>query len=153
MKKKLSHLNNQGEIHMVDISHKSHQNRLAIASGKIFMEEQTIALIKESNIKKGDVITTAKIAGIQASKYTSILIPLCHQLNIEKVEVDIDIKSTYISVRALVKSLGKTGVEIEALTAVQIALLTIYDMCKAVDTTMIITDVKLLSKEKFPIDA
>ena len=153
MKKNFSHLNSKGEIDMVDISHKGNQHRLAIASGNIFMQEETILLVKESNIKKGDVITTAKIAGIQATKHTPFLIPLCHQLNIEKVKLEIEIKETHIVAIATVKSLGKTGVEIEALAAVQIALLTIYDMCKAVDTTMTIGDVKLIYKEKLPINA
>ena len=137
---------------MVDINYKANQTRIARASGKILVQKQTLQNIKKVNLKKGDVITTAKIAGIQAAKNTPLLIPLCHQLSLDKVDIDIrlksDFKNDFIEVTAFTKSFGKTGVEIEALTAVQIALLTIYDMCKAIDKSMVITDIKLIEKTK-----
>ena len=146
--KEFSHLNKQGEIDMVDINHKKEQTRIAKASGKILLQAETIRAIKQISLKKGDVITIAKMAGIQAAKQTSCFIPLCHQLNLEKVSVDVILGDNFIEVTSLAKSFGKTGVEMEALMAVQVALLTIYDMCKAVDKSMIIQDVKLVSKEK-----
>ncbi len=147
--KELSHINNKNKINMVDINHKPHQTRIATASGKIFMKSQTLEAIKKINLKKGDIITIAKISGIQAAKQVPLLIPLCHQLNLEKIDLDINQKANHILVTSFVKSFGKTGVEIEALTAVQIALLTIYDMCKAIDKEMIISEVKVTKKEKF----
>ena len=143
-----SHLDNNGKINMVDINHKTSQTRIATATGKIFMSSATIKSIKEMTLKKGDLITTAKIAGIQAAKQTPLLIPLCHQLNLEKITVEITLKPDHIQVNTLAKSYGKTGVEIEALTSVQITLLTIYDMCKAIDKEMIMSDIKVVQKEK-----
>ncbi len=145
---KLSHLNNEGKANMVDVGNKPDQERIAKASGFIQLQPETIKLIKENLIKKGDVLTIAEIAGIQAAKQTPALIPLCHTLMLTKVDVKTMVKENGIEVESTVKCTGKTGVEMEALTAVNIALLTIYDMCKAVDRQMKITDIKLDSKEK-----
>jgi cyclic pyranopterin phosphate synthase len=145
---KLSHTNKEGKANMVDIGHKPQQIRTATASGFIRLQEETIGLIKENLIKKGDVITIAEIAGIQAAKETSRLIPLCHPLQVAKVDVKASVEDQGIRVESLTKCIGQTGVEMEALTAVNVALLTIYDMCKAVDKEMVISNVKLESKEK-----
>ena len=145
---KLSHINNDGKANMVDVGDKSDQVRIAKASGFILLQKETIKLINENLIKKGDVLTIAEIAGIQAAKETSRLIPLCHTLMLTKVEVKTTVKENGILIESMVKCTGKTGVEMEALTAVNVALLTIYDMCKAVDKQMIMTDIKLDSKEK-----
>jgi cyclic pyranopterin phosphate synthase len=133
---------------MVDISAKPDQERIAQASGFIALQPETIRIIKANLIKKGDVITVAEIAGIQAAKETSRLIPLCHSLMITKAEVKGIIKDDGIAMESMVKCTGKTGVEMEALTAVSVALLTIYDMCKAVDKKMVISNIRLDSKEK-----
>ncbi len=143
-----SHINKEGKANMVDVANKPDQTRIAKATGCIKLQQNTINLIQENEIKKGDVLTIAEIAGIQAAKETSRLIPLCHGLLITKIEVNAHIESHGVRVNALVKCLGKTGVEMEALTAVNIALLTIYDMCKAVDKTMVLEDIYLVSKEK-----
>jgi cyclic pyranopterin phosphate synthase len=143
-----SHINKEGKANMVDVANKPDQTRIAKATGCIKLQQNTINLIQENEIKKGDVLTIAEIAGIQAAKETSRLIPLCHGLLITKIEVKAHIESHGVRVNALVKCLGKTGVEMEALTAVNIALLTIYDMCKAVDKTMVLEDIYLVSKEK-----
>jgi cyclic pyranopterin phosphate synthase len=144
----LSHIDPQGKANMVDIGAKPDQVRIARASGFITLQPETIRLIKENLIKKGDVITVAEIAGIQAAKETSRLIPLCHNLMITKVEVKGHVKDDGIVMESMVKCTGKTGVEMEALTAVSMALLTIYDMCKAVDKLMVIMEIRLDSKEK-----
>ena len=144
----LSHINKEGKANMVDVGNKPDQVRIAKASGKILLQPETLKLIKENLIKKGDVLTIAEIAGIQAAKETARLIPLCHTLMLNKVEVKSTIENKGILVESLVKCTGKTGVEMEALTAVNIALLTIYDMCKAVDKKMTLTNIKLESKEK-----
>ena len=133
---------------MVDVGGKPEQQRLAKASGFIRLQPETIALIKENLIKKGDVLTVAEIAGIQAAKETSRLIPLCHPLMLTKVEVKSIVKEDGVLMESLVKCTGQTGVEMEALTAVSVALLTIYDMCKAVDKQMVLNDIKLDLKEK-----
>ena len=143
-----SHLNNEGKANMVDVGGKPEQQRLAKASGFIQLQPETIALIKENLIKKGDVLTVAEIAGIQAAKETSRLIPLCHPLLLTKVEVKSTIKTDGILMESLVKCTGQTGVEMEALTAVSVALLTVYDMCKAVDKQMVLSEIKLDLKEK-----
>jgi cyclic pyranopterin phosphate synthase len=127
---------------------KPEQQRLAKASGFIRLQPETIQLIKENLIKKGDVLTVAEIAGIQAAKETSRLIPLCHPLMLTKVEVKSIVKDDGILMESLVKCTGQTGVEMEALTAVSVAILTIYDMCKAVDKQMILSEIKLELKEK-----
>ncbi|NCG26528.1 MAG: cyclic pyranopterin monophosphate synthase MoaC [Verrucomicrobiales bacterium] len=144
----LSHVNREGEASMVDVTGKPEVSRTATASGFIEMRAETIGLVNANGIKKGDVLTVAKIAGISAAKKTSDLIPLCHPLPLSHVSVDCVIKKKGILLRATVKTTGKTGVEMEALCAVSVATLTLYDMCKAVDKTMVIGDVKLESKIK-----
>ena len=144
----LSHINKEGKANMVDVADKPDQTRIAKATGFIKLQAKTLELINDNLIKKGDVITIAEIAGIQAAKETSRLIPLCHGLMITKVDVNGVVEENGIRVNSLVKCLGKTGVEMEALTAVNIALLTIYDMCKAVDKKMMMENIYLVSKEK-----
>jgi cyclic pyranopterin phosphate synthase len=148
----LSHIGKDGKANMVDVSAKPEQVRTAKASGFIQLQEETVKLIRENLIKKGDVLTVAEIAGIQAAKETSRLIPLCHTLLLSNVEVKTALKENGIFVESTVKCTGKTGVEMEALTAVNVALLTIYDMCKAVDKQMLMTDIKLNFKEKQDIN-
>lgn len=146
--KKLSHLTKSGKANMVDVSQKPDQLRLAKAKGFICLSSEALQLIKKNLMKKGDVLAVAEIAGIQAAKKTHELIPLCHPLKITKIEVTASIKKNGISVESLVKCVGQTGVEMEALTAVSIALLTVYDMCKAVDKHMTIQEIKLIEKTK-----
>lgn len=145
---KLSHVNEEGKANMVDVGKKPDQTRIAKATGFIRLQPETLKLIDENQIKKGDVITIAEIAGIHAAKETSRLIPLCHGLLITKVDVKGVVEKKGIRVNSTIKCLGKTGVEMEALTAVNIALLTIYDMCKAVDKNMVMEDIYLVAKEK-----
>jgi len=144
----LTHFNQAGEAHMVDVGDKSVTKRTAVAEGQIIMLDKTLDLIKQGNHKKGDVLGIARIAGIMAAKRTSDLIPLCHPLALTKVTVDFKIldDESAVECRCQVQTSGQTGVEMEALTAVQVALLTIYDMCKAVDRGMIMTDIRLLEK-------
>ncbi len=144
----LTHLDKNGNAVMVDVSEKEVTHRTAIACGKILVSQEILASIKENTNKKGDVLAVARVAGIMAAKRTSELIPLCHLLMLTKCTVDFTIneEENYIEASCTVKTDGKTGVEMEALTGVQIALLTIYDMCKAIDKKMVITDVYLLSK-------
>ena len=144
----LSHLNARGEAHMVDVSDKSVTNRTAIAEGFVTMDPATLALIETGSAKKGDVLATARIAGIMAAKKTHELIPLCHPLAITKVTVDFTPSHSPagLHVTAEVRVAGQTGVEMEALTAVSVACLTIYDMLKAVDKAMTFTGIKLLEK-------
>ena len=144
----LTHFDAQGQAHMVDVADKASTHRIAIAQGRISMAPATLAIILQGNAKKGDVLGIARIAGIMAAKKTSELIPLCHPLALTRVAVEFNSSETdsCILCSAAAETIGPTGVEMEALTAVQIALLTIYDMCKAVDRGMIITDVKLLEK-------
>lgn len=148
MTDKFSHLNEKGEVNMVDVGSKPDQERVAKASGKIFLQPKTLELIKNNSIEKGDIFSVARIAGIQAAKNTFSLIPLCHQLQLTKIAVDFLVEYNGITVLSMVKCTGKTGVEMEALTAVNIALLTIYDMCKAVDKVMVMGEIKLLEKTK-----
>ncbi len=148
MNKKLSHTDETGKANMVDVAHKPDQVRTATAEGFISLNAQTVALIRQNQMKKGDVLTVAEIAGIQAAKRTGDLIPLCHPLAITKIEVKAELKNDGVKVTGYAKCTGKTGIEMEALTAVSVALLTVYDMCKAVDKEMIISDVKLLEKTK-----
>ena len=145
---KLSHLDNSGNATMIDVRNKETSHRVAIATGRILMKPETCRLIKDSAIKKGDVIASARIAGIMASKKTAELIPLCHPLNITKIEIDFELEEVKgtLTVKACVETEGKTGVEIEALNAVQVSLLTVYDMCKAVDRGMTIENVGLFKK-------
>lgn len=145
---KLTHIDESGRANMVDVSHKPEQRREAIASGIILLQPETLALVRENKMKKGDVLTVAEIAGIQAAKRTSELIPLCHTIILSKVDVSCTIVENGIEAVCTAKCSGQTGVEMEALTGVNVALLTIYDMCKAVDKTMVISEVKLLSKTK-----
>jgi len=146
--KKLSHTNSNGKANMVDVGNKPAQLRIARATGQIKLAPSTIKLIKENEIKKGDVLTTAEIAGIQAAKKTPDLIPLCHPLMISKIDVKTKIIKTGVEVNSEVRCIGQTGVEMEALSAVSVALLTIYDMCKAVDKNMVIEKVYLVEKIK-----
>jgi cyclic pyranopterin phosphate synthase len=145
---KLSHIDGKGKAKMIDISHKKDQVRMARAKGFIRLGKDTIMLIRENEMKKGDVLGLAEIAGIQGAKKTSDLIPLCHPLGLTSVNVSAVLSEQGVEVNAEVKSTGPTGVEMEALTAVQIALLTIYDMCKAVDKKMVIDQVRLIEKTK-----
>jgi cyclic pyranopterin phosphate synthase len=145
---KFSHIDKEGKANMVDVGHKVPQTREAKASGKILLEKETIRLIKENDLKKGDVLTVAEIAGIQAAKKTSDLIPLCHSLQITKAEVKCTLAEDGVIAHTRVKCIGQTGVEMEALTAASVALLTIYDMCKAVDKNMSIEGITLLDKTK-----
>jgi cyclic pyranopterin monophosphate synthase len=142
----LNHLNERGEAHMVDVSEKGITTRVATAKARVMAAAETIALITSGTAKKGDVLATARIAGIMAAKKTSDIIPLCHPLMITKVTVDFEIEAGHIDVEAMVKVEGKTGVEMEALTACSVACLTIYDMLKAVDRGMIITNLRLVEK-------
>lgn len=144
----LSHFNDAGQAHMVDVGAKDETHRIAIASGTITMLPTTLELISNGNVKKGDVLGIARIAAIMAAKRTSDLIPLCHPLALTKVNVDFELHAQTNSVRctAQVETIGKTGVEMEALTAVQIGLLTIYDMCKAVDRGMVMHQIQVLEK-------
>jgi cyclic pyranopterin monophosphate synthase len=144
----LSHFDAQGQAHMVDVGAKAETQRVARATGSIRMQPATLALIAQGSAKKGDVIGVARIAAIQAAKRTAELIPLCHPLPITRVVVEFEIDAAASSVRcsAQVETFGRTGVEMEALTAVQIGLLTVYDMCKAADRGMVMTDVRVLEK-------
>ena len=145
---KLSHLDDQGQAHMVDVSDKDVTSRTAVAEGFIAMSAETLALIETGTAKKGDVLATARIAGIMAAKKTHELIPLCHPLAITKVSVDFKMSRNPVGVHVLsqVRVTGQTGVEMEALTAVSVACLTLYDMLKAADKSMIIGDIRLLEK-------
>jgi cyclic pyranopterin monophosphate synthase len=145
----LTHFDAQGQAHMVDVGGKEATRRTAVATGRIVMLAQTLAIIRGGTAKKGDVLGIARIAGIQAAKKTSDLIPLCHPLALTRVALDFSLQDEGVNAvqcTATVETVGPTGVEMEALTAVQVALLTIYDMCKAVDRGMEITGVKLLEK-------
>ena len=144
----LTHLDKNGNAIMVDVSEKEVTHRIATACGKIMVSQEILASIKENTNKKGDVLAVARVAGIMAAKRTSELIPLCHLLMLTKCTIDFTIneEEKYIEAICTVKTDGKTGVEMEALTGVQIALLTIYDMCKAMNKKMVITDVHLLAK-------
>lgn len=144
----LTHFDAQGQAHMVDVSAKAPSHRIATAQGRIRMQAATLQIIASGGAKKGDVLGIARIAGIQAAKKTSDLIPLCHPVPLTRVTVEFDLEPSGNSVRcvASAETVGVTGVEMEALTAVQVALLTIYDMCKAVDRGMVMEDVRLLDK-------
>jgi len=146
--RKLTHLSNRGEARMVDVSKKPATARVAVAEGRVVMQPKTLAIVRKGNAKKGDVLGAARIAGIQAAKRTHELIPLCHPLAISQIEIDIatDAKLPGVIVKARVKVAGKTGVEMEALTAVSVACLTIYDMVKAVERGMRIEGIRLIEK-------
>lgn len=146
--KKLTHTDYSGKAIMVDIGEKEIQTRIAKAEGHITLALATIKLIKANQLKKGDVLTVAQIAGISAAKQTQLLIPLCHNITIDKISIDLSVDRTGVTVKSEVKCKGKTGVEMEALTAVSISLLTVYDMCKAVDKNMVIDKIGLIEKIK-----
>jgi len=145
---KLTHFNRNGDAHMVDVGDKASTRRLAIAEGRIHMQPETLALILSGEHKKGDVLGVARLAGIMGAKRTADLVPLCHPLMLTRVEVEFETQNDdpQVYCRASAETHGQTGVEMEALTAVQVALLTVYDMCKAVDRGMTITEVRLKEK-------
>lgn len=145
---KLTHIDADGRADMVDVGAKPETDRIAIAEGRVIMKHDTLQLIKAGVMKKGDVLTIARIAGIMAAKKTSELIPLCHPIPLNKIAVDIELDeaNSVVHIQATARTTGKTGVEMEALTAVNVAALTIYDMAKAVDRGMRITDIRLLEK-------
>ncbi|MDB4352624.1 cyclic pyranopterin monophosphate synthase MoaC [Porticoccaceae bacterium] len=142
----LTHLNAQGEAHMVDVSAKADTTRTAIAQSQVELTPAIVAAITDNSLPKGDLFATVRIAGIQAAKKCSDLIPLCHPLPLSKITVDIELQGNSLVIRALCKTTGKTGVEMEALTAASVAALTVYDMCKGLDKGMIIRETKLLEK-------
>lgn len=146
--KSLTHFDESGQAHMVDVGAKSDTHRIAIATGRICMKPETLDIIQSGTARKGDVLGVARVAAIMAAKRTSELIPLCHPLALTRITVDFAIGTEQASVNCTVQveTFGKTGVEMEALTAVQIGLLTIYDMCKAVDRDMTISNIKVLKK-------
>ena len=146
--KKFSHVDKSGKAKMVDVGDKPVVERIAVARGFIRLAKETIKLIKSNQVKKGDVLAVARIAGIQAAKKTSELIPLCHPLAIDVIDIDLQYQQKGLAIEATVRSTGKTGVEMEALTAVSVAALTIYDMCKAVDKKMRIGEIYLWRKSK-----
>jgi len=142
----LSHIDSEGRAQMVDVSAKADTERIAIAKGEVHMKKETLELIRAGAMKKGDVLTTAKLAGIMGAKRTSDLIPLCHPISLTHISVDLELKDDRVEITATARTIGKTGVEMEALTAVSITALTIYDMAKAVEKTMQITNVRLVEK-------
>jgi cyclic pyranopterin monophosphate synthase len=144
----LTHVSETGEVSMVDVSEKEVSVREAVARGRIALAPRTMELIERNQIAKGNVLATARIAGIQAAKQTALLIPLCHPLNLSHVELDFATAAGGIEITSTVRTVGQTGAEMEALTAVAVAALTIYDMCKAVDKEMAVADVRLVSKTK-----
>ena len=148
MSKELNHFDKNGKAVMVDISEKNETERTAVATGEIRMEKNTLETIKTGNIKKGDVLGTARIAAIMASKSTHNLIPMCHSIMLTsaKIDIEIDEETNLIRMNYIVKNTGKTGVEMEALTMISVAGLTIYDMCKAIDKNMVIGEIKLIEK-------
>lgn len=148
MAQKLTHLDDTGHAHMVDVGYKPDSERSAIARGEVVMRPETLALIREAGVKKGDVLTVAQIAGIMAAKRTSELIPLCHPLTLSHIQVDLEPDPSLpgVKIQATVRTTGKTGVEMEALTAVSVAALTVYDMVKAVEKTMCIQNIRLIEK-------
>ena len=150
--KRLSHVDDEGRARMVDVGGKVPQRRLARAAGSIRMSEATVALIREDQIKKGDVLTVAQVAGIQAAKRTSQLIPLCHPLVLDKIDVQLRVTKEGVNVSCEVGCVGRTGAEMEALAAVSAALLTVYDMCKAVDSGMEIGGIHLVEKTKSDVE-
>lgn len=146
--KKLTHTDSKGKATMVDVGDKDQQLRIAKAEGHITLAYQTLKQIHENQMKKGDVLTVAQLAGIAAAKQTSSLIPLCHNILLEHIKVEMETDTSGVIARSEIKCTGKTGVEMEALTAVSVALLTVYDMCKAVDKNMVIDKILLTEKTK-----
>jgi len=151
---KLSHLDQAGRARMVDVSDKPLMDRTAVATGTIRMSREAFQQVAEQTVAKGDVLAVSEVAGTLAAKRTAELIPLCHPLGLDHIEVEASLAESLPGVRvwASVRTVGRTGVEMEALTAVAVALLTVYDMVKAVDATMVISDVQLLEKKKAPVD-
>jgi cyclic pyranopterin monophosphate synthase len=147
MADRLSHIDEQGRAQMVDVSTKPDTSRLAVAEGRIRIRPETAALIRENAVAKGDVLTVAKVAGILAAKQTSTLVPMCHPLLLTDVQLDLETLDDRVEIRASVRTVGKTGAEMEALVAVSTAALTIYDMCKAVDKMMVVDGIRLVRKE------
>ena len=148
---KLTHVGKDGRARMVDISHKPVRQRRASAEGRLVVSRETVELCRESALPKGGPVEVARLAGIQAAKRTSRLIPLCHDLSLDHIDVEIELEDSAFRIRADVVCRQATGVEMEALTAVAVAALTLYDMCKAVDSKMRIEDVRLTAKEKKPL--
>ena len=148
----LSHTDENGKARMVDVGHKTPQRRIARAAGRITLAAATLELIRENTIKKGDVLAIAQVAGIQAAKRTAALIPLCHTLILDKADVRLRVTEGGVTAESEIRCVGRTGVEMEALTAVSVALLTVYDMCKAVDKQMQIGEIRLLEKTKEDVD-
>ena len=148
----LSHIGHDGRAKMVDVSSKPLSARVAVAEGRISLAKETVALIRKNEIGKGDVMATARLAGIQAAKRTASLIPLCHTIPLSDVKVDIELAKDGARVSCTARTIAQTGVEMEALTGVSVALLTIYDMCKAVDKEMVIGEVRLLEKSKRSVE-
>ena len=146
--KKFTHTDHQGKARMVDVGNKNEVKRIARAKGFIHLQAETVNLIRDNEIKKGDVLSVSEIAGIQAAKKTGELIPLCHLIPLTHVSVQASLKDQGVEIESEVSCTGRTGVEMEALTAVSTALLTVYDMCKAVDETMKIGDIQLIEKKK-----
>jgi cyclic pyranopterin phosphate synthase len=146
--KKFSHLDAAGHACMVDVGAKVPQQRIAVAAGAVRCQPQTIRALRAKKLPKGDVFTVAKVAAIAAAKRTDELIPLCHSLPLDGVQLEFVLRKNFVHIRAAVRTTAKTGVEMEALTAVSVAALTIYDMCKAVDKTMVIGEIRLVSKIK-----
>ncbi len=145
---KLTHLNRRGEADMVDVGEKPVIRRRAVARGRVTMQAETLELVRAEQMRKGDVLAVARIAGINAAKKTAELIPLCHQIPLDKISIDFSIEENGVMIEARVSCQARTGVEMEALTAAAVAGLTIYDMCKAVDKTMVISEIVLLEKNK-----
>ncbi|MGM0531880.1 MAG: cyclic pyranopterin monophosphate synthase MoaC [Bacteroidota bacterium] len=146
--KKLTHTDHQGKAHMVDVGDKNEVRRSARAKGFIYLQAETVKLVRDNEIKKGDVLSVSELAGIQAAKRTGELIPLCHLIPLTHVSVQASLKDQGVEIESEVRCTGKTGVEMEALTAVSTALLTVYDMCKAVDGSMKVDDIQLIEKNK-----
>ena len=149
--KRLTHIAADGRAQMVDVSAKPLSARSAVAEGRIALAKDTVALIRKNEIAKGDVIATARLAGIQAAKRTAHLIPLCHTIPLSEVKIEIELSKMGATITCTARTVAQTGVEMEALTGVSVALLTIYDMCKAVDKEMEIGDVRLVKKTKQPV--
>ena len=152
MVKRLTHIGADGRAQMVDVSGKPRSIRTAVATGKIQLRRETLDLISKDQIAKGNVFATARIAGIQAAKQTAHLIPLCHTLPLGEIKIDIATSDDFVEVKCTARTVAQTGVEMEALTGVTVTLLTIYDMCKAVDKEMQISSVRLLDKTKRPLE-
>ncbi len=147
MPDQLSHIDDQGRAQMVDVTEKPDTRRLAVAAGRVRMQPETVELVRRDEIAKGDVLTVAKVAGILAAKQTANLIPMCHPLLLTDVRLELELVEEGVEIRATVSTFGKTGAEMEALTAVSTAALTVYDMCKAVDKTMVLEAIRLIRKE------